>query len=75
VAERISARQFLAEYAERSKMSAEALLQEGLVVAECKHCDYEGCEGWQMTTPATASAFGRDDAIVITAENYGEPDA
>lgn len=69
-AEKITARQFLIEYAERSKLTPERLFEEGLVVATCTHCPYRGCEGWQMTTPKVIEAFGREETVVLTAENW-----
>lgn len=70
VTEKITAREFLIRYAENSKTTPEALFAEGVVVATCTHCDYEGCQGWQATTVRTMELFGKGDTIVLTAEDW-----
>jgi len=46
----ITAAEFLAAYAERSGVTPAHVLATGRVAATC-HCDYEGCEGWQVSQP------------------------
>jgi hypothetical protein len=46
MAKHITADEFEAQYAERSRMSIADLRASGRVVAPCD-CDYKGCEDWQ----------------------------
>jgi hypothetical protein len=64
-----TAREFMTGYAQRSKATPEGLFAEGLVVATC-HCDYEGCEGWQMTTLQILETFGRGETLALTIEDW-----
>lgn len=42
--------EFFEGYASRSNRTVEQLKAQGMVAIECNNCDYEACEGWQMTT-------------------------
>ena len=46
----LTAEEFERQYAERTGVTVEQLREMGRIVAPC-YCDYEGCEGWQSTTP------------------------
>lgn len=42
--------EFMAGYAGRGGRTTQDLLDQGMVAIECHACDYDACEGWQMTT-------------------------
>lgn len=66
----ITAREFLIGYCQRSKITPEQFFAEGLVVATCTHCDYEGCEGWQATMLFILERFGDGDTLALDAEGW-----
>ena len=45
----LSAEGFTSAYAARSHVTVESLREQGRVAFPC-NCDYEECEGWQMST-------------------------
>jgi len=59
----MTAEEFLAGYAERSRMTPEALLGHGRVVATC-HCDEEGCDGFQLISPANMLPWRREEILI-----------
>lgn len=42
--------EFFEGYASRSNRTVEQLEAQGMVAIPCNNCDYEECEGWQITT-------------------------